>query len=207
MKKRILIPFLFIAIYAFSAPIKIACIGDSITEGWNGNPSYVPILQQLLGSDYTVENDGRSGATVLKKGNVPYWNQNAFSKAMKSDADIITMMLGTNDTKSKNWESYSGEFKSDYCALIDTIQAANKNAKIFLVIPVPVCRDNYGIRKDVLEKEILIMKEIAKEKNLAIIDANTPLLFYCTFFEDGVHPKLAAADKIAHVLFESIKSN
>ncbi len=206
MKKRLIIPLLLIAVNSLSAQIKVACIGDSITEGWNGNPSYVPTLQQLLGENYIVENDGKSGATVLKNGNVPYWKQNAFAKAMKCDADIVTIMLGTNDTKAKNWDSYSNEFKADYIALIDTVQSANKKAKIFVVIPVPVCRDNYGIRKDIMEKEILIIKEIAKEKNLNIIDANTPLLAYCDSFEDGVHPKMAAAEKIASVLFERIKT-
>ena len=207
MKKRFIIPLLLIAVNSLSAQIKVACIGDSITEGWNGNPSYVPTLQQLLGMDYIVENDGKSGATVLKKGNVPYWNQKAFSTAMKSNADIITIMLGTNDRKSKNWDSYSSEFKADYMALIDTVQSANKKAKIFLVIPVPVCRDNYGIRNDIMQLEIPIIREIAREKKLNIIDANTPLFPYCDLFDDGVHPKMTAADKIAHVLFESIKPN
>ena len=195
MKKRFIIPLLFIAVNSLSAQIKVDCIGDSITEGWNGNPSYVPTLQQLLGKDYIVQNNGKSGATVLKKGNVPYWDQKAFAKAMRSDADIITIMLGTNDTKSKNWDSYSNEFKSDYIALIDTVQSANKKAKIFLVIPVPVCRDNYGIRNEIMKMEIDIIKDIAREKNLQIIDANTPLMAYCDSFEDGVHPKMAAAEQ------------
>ena len=205
MKKRFIIPLLLIAVNSLSAQVKVDCIGDSITEGWNGNPSYVPALQQLLGVDYIVQNDGKSGATILKKGNISYWNQNVFSKVLKSDADIITIFLGTNDTKSKNWDSNSSEFKSDYSALIDTVQSANKKAKIFLVIPTPVCRDNYGIRNDIIKLEIPIIKEIAREKKLSVIDANTPLLSYCNSFEDGVHPKIAAADKIANVLFENIK--
>ena len=189
---------------SLSAQIKVACVGNSITEGWGGNPSYVPTLQKLLGTDYIVQNDGKSGATVLKKGDVPYWKQGAFSRALKSNADIITIMLGTNDTKPQNWNSYSSEFKSDYAALIDTLQSANKNAQIFPVIPVPVCRDNYGIRNEILKLEIPIIKEIANEKGLTIIDANTPLLSFCSYFSDGVHPNAAGADTIASVLFRSI---
>lgn len=40
--------------------------------GWHGNRSYVPPLQKLLGANYVVLNEGRSGATALKNGDVPY---------------------------------------------------------------------------------------------------------------------------------------
>src|SRR3954469_5797170 len=54
----------------------VTCVGDSITFG-NGTsmPSnaYPSVLQGLLGAGYTVENDGHSGATMLKSGDIPYW--------------------------------------------------------------------------------------------------------------------------------------
>lgn len=196
--------FLSFTVVSLSAQLKVTCVGNSITEGWHGNPSYVPPLQNLLGSNYIVENNGRSGATVLKKGNVPYWTQRAFSRALKSNADIITIMLGTNDTKSKNWDNFGSEFRSDYTALIDTLKSTNKNAQIFPVLPPPVCIDNYGIRNETLKLAICIIKEVAKEKGLTIIDVNTPLLSSCSCFADGVHPKTAGADTIANVLSRNI---
>lgn len=204
MKKTAFIIILLSVVNSLTAQIKVTCIGDSITEGWKDNPSYVPTLQTLLGIDYTVENNGKSGATLLQNGNAPYCKQAAFSRALASNADIITIMLGTNDTKSKNWDNYSGEFKSDYIALIDTLQSTNKKAKIFLVLPVPVCRDNYGIRNEIIKLEIPIIKQIASEKGLTIVDANTPLLSLCNSFEDGVHPKAIGSDAIANVLFQNI---
>jgi len=206
MKIMTFILVLSFAAGSLSAQTKVACVGNSITEGWHGNPSYVPPLQNLLGTNYTVRNYGKSGATALKKGDVPYWTQGVFTQALKSNADIITIMLGTNDTKSKNWDSYGSEFKSDYAALIDTLQSANKNAQIFPVIPVPVFRDNYGIRNEILKLEIPIIEEIANEKGLTVIDANTPLLPFSSYFPDGVHPNAAGADTIASVLFRSIKT-
>lgn len=158
----------------------------------------------MLGSDYTVRNFGKSGATALKKGDVPYWNQAVFSQALKSDAAIITIMLGTNDTKPQNWDSHGGEFKSDYTSLIDTLQSANIYAKIFPVLPVPVCRSNYGITSAILEKQIPIIKEIADKKGLAVIDANTLLLSHCSYFSDGVHPNQSGADSIASVIGRTI---
>lgn len=194
---------LFIAGPLF-AQVKVACVGNSITQGWNGNPSYVPILKKMLGKNYIVLNEGRSGATVLKKGNIPYWTQRVFSQTLKSNADIITIMLGTNDTKSKNWDRYGSEFKSDYAALIDTLKSTNKNAEICLVIPPPVCVDNYGIRNSVLKSVISIIKEVAKEKGLTIIDVNTPLLSSSNCFADGVHPNIEGADTLASVFYRCI---
>lgn len=186
------------------AQVKIVCVGNSITEGWHGNPSYVPPLQKLLGTNYIVLNKGRSGATALKKGDVPYWTQSVFSQTLTSKADVITIMLGTNDTKSKNWDSYGSEFKSDYAALIDTLRSANKNAKIFPVLPTPVCIDNYGIRNVILKSVISIIKEEANEKGLTTIDVNTPLLSSCNCFADGVHPNADGADTLANVFYRSI---
>lgn len=204
MKKIAFILALSFAVGSLSAQIKVACVGNSITQGWHGNPSYVPPLQKLLGANYIVLNEGRSGATVLKKGDVPYWEQSVFLQTLQSNADVITIMLGTNDTKSKNWDSYGSEFKSDYAALIDTLQSTNKNAQIFPVLPVPVCIDNYGIRNEILKLVISIIQEVATEKGLTIIDANTPLLSLCSHFADGVHPNASGADVIASVLFRNI---
>jgi len=192
MKIMTFILVLSFAAGSLSAQTKVACVGNSITEGWHGNPSYVPPLQNLLGTNYTVRNYGKSGATALKKGDVPYWTQGVFTQALKSNADIITIMLGTNDTKSKNWDSYGSEFKSDYAALIDTLQSANKNAQIFPVIPVPVFRDNYGIRNEILKLEIPIIEEIANEKGLTVIEARmieTPSLFsLCDNYPNPFNP-------------------
>ena len=52
---------------AFSQ-IKIACVGNSITENWalDQNDKYPSILQRLLGDGYTVRNYGIGGRTMLK---------------------------------------------------------------------------------------------------------------------------------------------
>lgn len=204
MKKLNFTILFLLTICSISAQIKVSCIGNSITEGWNGNPSYIPSLQQLLGDEYKVQNYGKSGASVVQNADVPYMQQKAFSQALISNADIITILLGTNDTKPQNWETNNNNFETDYISLIDTLQSTNKNAKIFLVIPVPVCTDNFGIRNEILNKIIPIIKQIAIKKDLAVIDANTPLLSSCNFFNDGVHPNKEGADAIAKLFYKEI---
>ncbi len=123
------------------------------------------------------------------------------SQALAFNADIVTIKLGTNDTKPQNWDSHKGEFKADYLSMIDTFQALPSNPDIFLVLPVPVFRDNYGIRASVLKEMIPIIKDIGAERNLPVIDANTPLLPFGQYFPDGIHPNTTGADSIAHVIY------
>ena len=54
--------------------IHVACIGDSITEGFD-YPNY---LWMLLGSEYTVGNFGVGGSTVSLGSQKPYMKQPEF---------------------------------------------------------------------------------------------------------------------------------
>ena len=61
------------------APIKIACVGDSITAGAhasNASMAYPEQLQRLLDPTmYAVTNLGACGSTMQKKGDSPYWQR------------------------------------------------------------------------------------------------------------------------------------
>jgi acyl-CoA thioesterase I len=205
MRIKMFIMLLIFAVAAGAAgKIKVACIGNSITAGSNNYPSY---LQTLLGSDYQVENEGVSATTLLKKGDAPYWTQGRLKQALAFNPDIVTIKLGTNDTKSQNWDAHGGEFKKDYLSMIDTFKALTTKPDIFLVLPVPVFKaNNYGIRDSVLKKIIVVIKEIGTERQLPIIDANTPLLGFSRYFSDGVHPNGAGSDSIAHILYRALKA-
>jgi hypothetical protein len=79
--KTLLIIFAFILV-SCSRDIKIACVGDSITEGFGlanqSRTAYPPRLDSILGTGYSVMNCGRSAATLQKKGDLPYWECKEF---------------------------------------------------------------------------------------------------------------------------------
>jgi sialate O-acetylesterase len=56
-------------------PVKVACVGNSITYGFlvkdREENAYPKQLGRMLGSGYDVRNFGRSGATLLTKGHTP----------------------------------------------------------------------------------------------------------------------------------------
>jgi len=89
MLKKIAFPLvvvLFISSCSGKKEIKVACIGDSITEGagiyWQSKSSYPVQLDSILGPGYSVLNCGRSGANMLKKSDLPYWICNEFSNVL-----------------------------------------------------------------------------------------------------------------------------
>ena len=98
--------------------IKVACIGNSITDGHgidlaprNGYPAQ---LQRILGNGYNVKNFGVSARTMLNKGDYPYMNELAWRDALAFKPDIVIIKLGTNDSKPENWQ-YNADFRKAGC--------------------------------------------------------------------------------------------
>ncbi|MEP1085059.1 GDSL-type esterase/lipase family protein [Algoriphagus sp.] len=188
---------LLIAIFAFAtvsfaqAPIKIACVGNSITQGpGRDHPDSWPLqMQAILGDAYEVGNFGVSGRTLLRKGDYPYWNEPQFQQVKDFGADILIIMLGTNDSKPQNWQ-YAAEFRQDYLDMIAEFRATMPaDGKVYVVMPVPVTKDNFGITAEVMNNEQRMMLiDIALDSGSELIDLYTPFMGHEDLLPDGVHP-------------------
>jgi lysophospholipase L1-like esterase len=101
---------------------RIITVGDSITRGDHSSDplskSYPSQLMNMLNnkSKYEVINFGVDGKTMMKTGAGPYWNEQAYKDALNSEADIVIMMFGTNDSRINQWNST--EFHDDYIEMI-----------------------------------------------------------------------------------------
>lgn len=104
-------------------PIKVACVGNSITYGafiQNRELNCYPAqLQAYLGSGYEVKNFGVSGCTLLSQGDLPYVKTDTYRQSLDYQPDIVFIKLGTNDSKPQN-RIYLDQFKHDYLELIDS---------------------------------------------------------------------------------------
>ena len=210
MKKfSILILSTFISVLGFAQnPVKIACVGNSITQGpGRDNPdSYPGQLQALLGDAYSVKNFGVSGRTLLRKGDFPYWNEPQFQEVKDFSADILVIMLGTNDSKPQNWV-HKAEFRQDYLDMIAEFKKTMPvDGKVYLIIPVPVSKDNFGITASIMNNEQrLILLEVAHETNSALIDLYSPLMDRSDLFADGVHPNKEGLGIMAKTIARAIR--
>jgi len=118
----------------FEKPVKLACIGDSITYGsgikQRTKNHYPAQLGHWLGDKWRVRNFGVSGATLLRDGDKPYPKQKLYEQALKWQPDIAVIMLGTNDSKLQNWGEHANAFVCDYQTLIESFRDTNTDMRI-----------------------------------------------------------------------------
>lgn len=202
--KKAAIFLLLIAVPCFSEDLRIACIGNSITAAGGLYDSYPAQMHTLLGAGYDIRNFGVNGKTMLKNGNDPYWNNEAFSNALGFEPNIVTIMLGTNDSKPQNWEPFKDEFEDDYKAMIDTFQALPSNPEIYLCIPAKVFDNSYDILDSNIVKIKLIIEQIGAELNLPLIDCYTFFEDRPDLFTDGVHPTYNGMWEYAKMIYLAI---
>ena len=106
MKKSLLIILSAIALTFASCrkePVRVACVGDSITFGHGIkdrlHDAYPGVLSTMLGERYDVRNFGVSGTTTMMGTDMPYMNEQAYKEALEFNPQIVTIKLGTNDSK------------------------------------------------------------------------------------------------------------
>ncbi len=188
--------------------IRIACVGDSITygagiEGRETN-SYPAQLAQMLGSRFDVRNFGRSGATLLKAGDLPYWTTDEFKGATEFQPDVVIIKLGTNDTKPQNWKGKK-KFIEDYRALVDHFKGLKSKPKLWACLPVPVYGDQWGINAKTLDEVIEATQEACDKSKVPLIDLNDALTGHPEMFPDKIHPDAKGAALMAKTVYQAIR--
>ena len=194
--------------------IKVACIGDSITYGhgvsnWE-TENYPVVLQNLLGDEYYVANYGFIGACVNPDGDKPYTGLSVYQESLDLDADIIVLMLGTNDSKAENWTD-ADTFIKAYGELLDSYFADGREPKVYLGL----CAESfdienpemeYGIQPEVVDQIVKAIQDTYADKDVELIDIHSLTTAHPEWFaSDGVHPNTEGAKAIAEAVADAIK--
>lgn len=192
-------------------PIRVACVGDSITYGAGvedrDNKNYPKQLGDLLGSSFEVRNFGRSGATLLKAGDLPYWTTDEFKAATAFNPHVVILKLGTNDTKPQNWKGKE-TFEADLKALLDHFLRlpSRPRPKVWVCLPVPVYGDQWGINSKTLEEGVIpVLMDVCQRRNVPVIDLNDALTGHPEMFPDKIHPNAAGAMLMARTVYQAIR--
>ena len=203
--------------------VRVACIGNSITDGHGielaSAYGYPALLQKKLGSGYWVKNFGVSARTLLNKGDHPYMNELAWRDALAFDPDIVVIKLGTNDSKPQNWQ-HASEFRSDLEQMLfalrpDLAQPVKKKKgkkkaapapaarpQIILCTPIPAFKSTWDISDEVITSQIIpILKEEAAKYDLQLLDLHT---LYAgdgdKMLSDGIHPDGRGVQRLADIV-------
>ena len=203
--------------------VRVACIGNSITDGHGielaSAYGYPALLQKKLGSGYWVKNFGVSARTLLNKGDHPYMNELAWRDALAFDPDIVVIKLGTNDSKPQNWQ-HASEFRSDLEQMLfalrpDLAQPVKKKKgkkkaapapaarpQIILCTPIPAFKSTWDISDEVITSQIIpILKDAAAKYDLQLLDLHT---LYAgdgdKMLSDGIHPDGRGVQRLADIV-------
>lgn len=201
--------FIGVGCYAQSK-MRIACIGNSITYG-SGltdrmQESYPAQLQALLGSGYEVFNFGVSGATMLKKGNKPYWNTPEYQKAITCSPDLVFIKLGTNDSKVIN-RPMMVDFEQDYRDMIRNFKELPSRPRVVLLLPVKAFSDTkFSISGSYLKDSIIpFIRKLVYGEDLEVIDLYSLFADKEDLLADKIHPNATGYGFIASRLYDFIK--
>jgi len=192
-----------------AGPIRLACVGDSITAGAGTmnreTQSYPAQLGRMLGEKWHVDNFGVGGATLLKHGDKPYWNLPAFTNALASDPHVVVIMLGTNDSKPRNWR-FKDEFVADYKDLIAQFEKLPSKPVVFVCRPPYVSGTNaFGISNDGVASEIPMIDVAAKQTGAIIIDNYMVFVRSPALLPDHVHPNEEGAAALARSVYLAVR--
>ncbi len=190
--------------------VRVACIGNSITDGCGIDMSstygYPARLQQMLGDGYNVRNYGVSARTLLSKGDWPYVNEPEWTYAKDFRPDIVVLKLGTNDSKPQN-RVHGDELEADLRRMISQLKALDTKPEICLALPMKVWENSAGINDSIITNCIIpIIRRVAKKEKAHIIDLHTPFEGDRALIQaDGIHPNREGAAKMAGIIAGEIK--
>jgi sialate O-acetylesterase len=198
-------------------PVRVACLGDSITYGAKANPStesFPAQLQQMLGERCLIKNFGVGGATMMRRGKPNAFQQ--LPKAKEFQPHLVVVGFGINDTRSRGvdyWERFTG-FAPDATALLEEITSWSSHPRILLCLPITNYADLPGMpeeRKQNNSERVPRMAEVrAKLQEVAarfadrvvtVVDLGEPTRNHPELYDaDGVHMKATGYRLLAEIL-------
>jgi len=190
----------------------ISCVGDSLTYGYGvdnrEDNCYPHVLNNLLGDDFVVGNFGVNGATILKTGDLPYWDHENFKMSGMIDPHDVIIMLGSNDSKAHNFTNMD-EFINTYEEMINHYRSLPSKPRIYIVTPPTVFPAQDGasssIQGDIVASIAEAIRGLGKKLRVSVIDIHKKTADYPEgFLSDGVHTNIKGAKFMAELVFREL---
>ncbi len=206
-----------------SAPLRVACIGDSITYGVNLPPdqTYPADLQKMLGPKAEVKTFAFPGLSLLAlpNGNPPYHPAYVgtayYKQALQFNPNIVIIMLGTNDGSftfgpGQSWpQVYGQRFTQQYKALIQSFRQLPAHPQVFVATcPTVFGTNQYAISPVIVNETVVpYIVKIGTAAHAPVIDVHGATAAYPADFGDKVHASPHGAFVIAHEVYSFLRTH
>lgn len=209
-------------------PFRLMPMGDSITEGTGNTPwgyrddlqdDLLPYKYDFVGffsnptssTTYDVNHSGVSGDQVT---NLTSRISSELSTYFKNPqrGDIVTIMIGTNDTNSINSALFSARVDLLKTDVIDVIRAWSTDIDIYIMTIPPKSADltdtaTWNGLLSTMVSSAGYSNMYLVDVNAAFNDTNNCSPDYSTCMADGFHPNTLGHTVLAETLSAAIKAN
>ncbi len=202
--------------------IRVACMGDSITEGNEGSnwpyflQQYLDYLGTIDGNTYEVKNYGKAGTAVHRvleeidgnedgsidpNGEYYLYDSPRYVESLTYAADLVIVQHGANDGLGGNAAELENYFISDYANYLIKPYLDN-GAKV--VIATPTYADNGVVDPYVNGWISEAVRAMANEYGLQYVDLNKITQPRPESFPDGIHGNASGYQLIAQTYMNQI---
>jgi fibronectin-binding autotransporter adhesin len=204
---------------------KIVAAGDSITMGNYVRagftiPSWTANLQNLLGGQFAVYDEGNNGLAAMNLTNPgyasPYTASPQYPDALAKQPNVVVIQLGTNDS-SFTAAQINANYVNDLTSLVNTFKNTANHPSIFLCLPPEIYDPGttpwYGngigpwlMNEANLDLILPMIQQVATATGATLIDNHTPLENDSQLFYDGVHPNTVAQNWMGQNVYNALAS-
>lgn len=190
-------------------PVRVACVGDSITFGdaifWRARNSYPAVLGRLGDGRLTVRNFGVNGTTALPHTGRAWVNTQAAQNAFDFHPDLVVIMLGINDLAfPEQAERYPDALRD----LVQRFQNLPDQPKVFLCTLTPIAPEDREVAVNRTIREVMnpAIRAVARETGSGLIDVRAAFPNQPELLPDGLHPSPEGATIIARSVWAVLEA-
>lgn len=192
-------------------PLRVACVGDSITYGDKladrDTQSYPAVLASLSGGRFVTGNFGVCGATALSGIPSRSWTDTPECRAaLAFNPDLVVVMLGINDLA---YPELHGRYPADLRAIVERFQPLPSAPRLFLCTLTPIAPATWQAQANRMIRDTMnpAIRAVAAETGAGLIDASAAFPNRLDLLPDGLHPSPAGAELIARTVWAALDSD
>ena len=191
------------------APLRVACVGDSITFGDKlpdrSTQSYPTVLERISNGRFTTGNFGVNGTTALSGTGRAWADTFACRNALAFKPDGVVLMLGINDL---DFSPMYSRYPADLRAIVTRFQSLPSAPRVFLCTLTPIAPEEQQARANQAIRNTMnpAIRTVAAETGATLVDLSAVYPNRLELLPDGLHPSPAGAELIARTLLAALES-